>query len=267
MRKILTLVMITVVSIILVGCADRQLSDENINVLFYTGSGSSMVSTYFDVEINTLIIEPEDPERNGFRFSGWYKEIEFLNKWDFDNDKVNASLVLYAKWDSLVWPISFVLNPELGERFSSSSNVFEEFDADKDLFLPTVNRPGGSFRGWSLVPQEEYTLDLPLFTYTRHLPILDYDEFVLYPIFNNNKYMITFQPRMAGVSVPKPVTGIEYGSVINWITPLEDTNTHVFVGWFSKNGINSGDWGVEYLNGNLYAQASNTLLYAKWQEK
>lgn len=267
MRKLITLTMIVVLSILLVSCTDSKLSDDKVNVLFYTGRNASKIESYYDLEINSLIEEPEEPVRDGYRFSGWYKNIEKTDPWDFAVDIVVKSTVIYAKWDSLLWTISFVINVDLGEKYSSSSVIIDEFNMDDNIYLPVVNRPGGKFRGWSLVPEDEYELHMDLYTYTSHLPTLEQTDFVLYPIFNNNKYMITFQPRMTGVTTPKPVTGVEYGSVINWATPLNNTTTHNFVGWFTKNGVNSGDWGEEITNGMLYAKASNTLLYAKWEEK
>ena len=50
------------------------------------------------------------PERNGYTFSGWYKEADCANKWDFDKDTLPPLLTndegktlyqetrLYAKW-------------------------------------------------------------------------------------------------------------------------------------------------------------------------
>ena len=40
-----------------------------------------------DYEYGTKILyKPDDPEREGYTFGGWYKESECINKWDFDND-------------------------------------------------------------------------------------------------------------------------------------------------------------------------------------
>ncbi|HEY8443249.1 MAG TPA: InlB B-repeat-containing protein [Clostridia bacterium] len=56
---------------------------------------------------------PEDPQREGYRFVGWYKEPECINKWDFEIDSVPEALLddegeeifqekrLYAKWDRI----------------------------------------------------------------------------------------------------------------------------------------------------------------------
>ncbi len=53
---------------------------------------------------------PENPERDGYAFDGWYKEPECMNRWDFDADtlpevkytddeeEIYQETKLYAKW-------------------------------------------------------------------------------------------------------------------------------------------------------------------------
>lgn len=283
MRKIALLFVAFFVAIGLAACQDKKTSDELINVIFYTGQNATKIETYFDIHVDSKIEAPEEPTRDGFFFDGWYKDIAFTQAWDFDNDVVTQTTILFAKWRSGVWPLTLVLRPELGEEFVTNDLPPTEFTAGKGVYLPDVRRPGGSFRGWSLVPQDEFTLDMKVYKNTQDLPITQYTEFVLYPIFNNNKYLVTYQVRMAGISTPAPKTGVEYGSVINWLPVIADTATHRFIGWFTKNGANTGDWGYQLVNQTFdengdpivlpdgvidyYPNASNTLLYGKWEEK
>ncbi len=51
------------------------------------------------VEQNTLASKPETPVKFGFIFSGWYKEKECINLFDFNTELVTGSLTLYAGWD------------------------------------------------------------------------------------------------------------------------------------------------------------------------
>ena len=64
-----------------------------------------------DVEDGEKIeVVPEEPKREGYKFGGWYKEQECINKWDFAKDTVEKVKVdrtnytefvenkLYAKW-------------------------------------------------------------------------------------------------------------------------------------------------------------------------
>lgn len=67
----------------------------------------------YDNELISYI--PQEPEREGYTFGGWYKESECINKWDFSNDIIKEKkwfndnkeyykdqnyekTTLYAKW-------------------------------------------------------------------------------------------------------------------------------------------------------------------------
>lgn len=41
---------------------------------------------------------PDDPVREGYSFEGWYSDIDLTNKWDFEMDKVQGNMILYAGW-------------------------------------------------------------------------------------------------------------------------------------------------------------------------
>lgn len=268
MRKILLFILVLGLFVGLTGCRDKQIDDSSHSIIFYVGPKSTVVDSYLNVEHGSLIEEPEAPTKDGYLFDGWYKEIQYENLWNFETDTVTDSFVLYAKWVSAVWTLQFVLNPELNEVYTNPDDpVPTEFTLVKEVYMPVVSRPGGRFRGWILVPPEEYTLDMPIYRYTSELPYLEQTSFVLYPYFNNSKYMITFSVgSQTGVPKPAPKTGVEYGSVIDWTPKLQDTATHRFVGWFTKNGINSGDWGIQIVDGDYWTIAANALLYAKWEE-
>lgn len=50
------------------------------------------------VDKNGKLTAPKQPKRNGYLFSGWYKNEDCTMLWDFDVDKVNGNITLYAKW-------------------------------------------------------------------------------------------------------------------------------------------------------------------------
>ena len=39
------------------------------------------------------------PTKEGYIFTGWYKDGLLAEKWDFDNDTVNANTIIYAGWE------------------------------------------------------------------------------------------------------------------------------------------------------------------------
>ena len=65
----------------------------------------------YDESIITYI--PPTPEREGYKFAGWYKDEECTEEWDFENDTTGKEVIiggytvydkeyegiyLYAKW-------------------------------------------------------------------------------------------------------------------------------------------------------------------------
>ena len=82
------------------------------NVVYYLNDDTE--DSYFvdDCDNEKIVNIPTDPIRDGYKFMGWYKEKECINKWDFENDIVptkqydeNNEYIfietsLYAKWES-----------------------------------------------------------------------------------------------------------------------------------------------------------------------
>ena len=59
----------------------------NANVTYYVNNQIYWIDDY-DNEI--IKYKPNDPIVEGKTFDGWYKDIEYTNKWDFENDIVPA---------------------------------------------------------------------------------------------------------------------------------------------------------------------------------
>ena len=49
------------------------------------------------VWVGDKLTQPEDPERAGYAFTGWYLDGE---EWDFSTDRVKKSITLYAGWET-----------------------------------------------------------------------------------------------------------------------------------------------------------------------
>lgn len=80
------------------------------NIIYYTDRDTIY---YIDYSDNGIIEDfSENPIREGYKFSGWYKELEYINKWNFNEDNLNEIInleylvqfnvnKLYAKWEKL----------------------------------------------------------------------------------------------------------------------------------------------------------------------
>ena len=68
-------------------------------VHFATGEGSAIDS--IEVAENGTVEKPADPTREGYDFSGWYKDEECTTPWNFTTDKVTEETTLFAKWEEV----------------------------------------------------------------------------------------------------------------------------------------------------------------------
>ena len=65
------------------------------------GTLSAEYTNGVSVNKDSLIQEPTAPKADGYTFTGWYKEKECKNKWDFAKDTVQADITLYAGWQAV----------------------------------------------------------------------------------------------------------------------------------------------------------------------
>lgn len=69
---------------------------EKITVTFELNGGIGQTSAVCIK--NSLLTPPNNPEKDGFFFAGWYKDAMLTKEWNFDTDKVTGDCTLYAKW-------------------------------------------------------------------------------------------------------------------------------------------------------------------------
>lgn len=70
---------------------------EFVNVSF-DSMGGSAVDGQKGLSYNDTVKKPKEPVKAGYIFEGWYRDKTCLIKWDFDKDRAEDDLVLYAKW-------------------------------------------------------------------------------------------------------------------------------------------------------------------------
>jgi len=65
-------------------------------VSFQTNGGGEIADQI--VQFGEKILQPENPVREGYELEGWYTDIHLTDLWDFEEDKVEGNMSLYAKW-------------------------------------------------------------------------------------------------------------------------------------------------------------------------
>ena len=56
---------------------------------------------------NTIITKPADPQKTGYTFIGWYREIACTSAWIFATDHVTSNITLFAKWTANTYTVTF----------------------------------------------------------------------------------------------------------------------------------------------------------------
>ncbi|MGE6575096.1 S-layer homology domain-containing protein [Paenibacillus xylanexedens] len=69
----------------------------NSYTLSFESNGGNVVATQ-NILYNTTATEPTAPNKPGYTFGGWFKEVALINQWSFTIDVITADKTLYAKW-------------------------------------------------------------------------------------------------------------------------------------------------------------------------
>ena len=71
-------------------------SGDGYSVRFDARGGSDVLSQ--SARYGEAVAEPTPPERNGYSFGGWFADEAYSVPWDFQSNRVEGDLTLYARW-------------------------------------------------------------------------------------------------------------------------------------------------------------------------
>jgi len=123
-----------------------QLQDKVI-VRFFSNVGNRIPDQLLDR--GSLVQEPYQAGFSGYDFHGWYRESNpqsYHEPWDFNENRVDFSLTLYARWTLLTFTIEF-------ETYGGDYFYPIEFYVDSEIYLPTPVLFGFTFDGWYEDPE------------------------------------------------------------------------------------------------------------------
>ena len=79
------------------GCQDvTVIISTDCTVNFESNGGSKVESQ--TVVCGETVLRPEDPVREGYTLECWCSDLDLQEPWDFENDRVQGNMTLYAKW-------------------------------------------------------------------------------------------------------------------------------------------------------------------------
>lgn len=73
-----------------------------VPVHYALSGGTGTEESY--AELGEPLAEPEAPEKEGFRFLGWFRDEGCSELWDFEKDTVQSEMTLYAGWEENSFP-------------------------------------------------------------------------------------------------------------------------------------------------------------------
>ncbi|NLN50451.1 MAG: hypothetical protein GX149_02375, partial [Acholeplasmataceae bacterium] len=207
-------------------------------VLFETNS--DLILSTVEVENNKKLEEPNQLVKEGYEFLGWYTDIDFSSKWDFEKNAVKSNLVLYAKWEKLTFEVSFDVDG--GSTVEPKTIGYDEFISKPKN--PT--KEGYSFDGW--FKDEEYQEEWDFLADSIRAKTIIYAKWI------EREFVVSFNT-LDGKDGEELY--LDYNSLIPEPS-LPSRTGHVFLGWFKAI-----DYEEEWDFNNDVVKA-DTILYAKW---
>lgn len=260
MKKTILLSLL-LLSVVLSACNETTDDVLSANVIFFTGNNNpNTITTLLDVPLNETIEMPEDPIRPGFRFVGWYLDVENTIPWDFETYLVESSVVFYAKWESEILTIIFDTN---GGEIVGDFNT--EFRTGEFRALPTVIKAGFNFVGWYPYVWVDESSTIPGDPGLQAIPRNQSEDLKIYAHWKAISVIVLFRSNypISGQGPENPSTkNLSYEEIIDFPV-LEDTDQYTFIGWNS----NAAGTGTSYNNGEIFTRLQRLTLYAVWQPK
>lgn len=96
--KTLNIIIIACVLLIIVLVA-MDLRDPGLTVSFDSLGGSDVASQ--QQMYGELLQLPDPPSREGYTFTGWYKDYACFEPWNDTTDTIQSDMTLYAGWQKL----------------------------------------------------------------------------------------------------------------------------------------------------------------------
>ena len=247
MKKLLNLVVTVVLSLVLIisiTSCDQPGSDNSeredpkkdvISVSFNSMGGTAIESQL--IKKGSKISEPLQPERNGYRFDGWYVGEE---KWSFIGYVVTENLALYAKWTPVQYEIQYELD---GGCFISNYATNYNIESE-DIILTIPIKEGHFFAGWTCDNQTSPVRELMVQTGS-------YGNKIFTANWNKAQYSLEFVTN-GGIAIESQV--LEFSSQLP--TPVRDGYT--FGGWYTD---------ARLMQSIATVPSDNSTVYASWLEE
>lgn len=221
--------------------------ESKYNVSFDANGHGTVPDPVTDVASGTKIAAPADPSEDYWVFTGWYKEEDCINEWDFDNDEVTGNTIIYAGWER---------TPEV--TFNANGHGTAPDPVYPKTVNSTVSAPqdpsaeGWNFLGWYKEPACQNLWDFGNDTVSGNI--------TLYAGWTN-KCTVTLDDQFN-----EPVIEfLNFGTLYPYPkAPVDPKNEYKFTRWMIDEGGESvpKEWDPEQGN---YEIKGNVVIFADWE--
>lgn len=216
-------------------------------VTFDTQGGSTVNAA--TVNAGALVTKPADPTKSGHTFSGWYKEAECTNAWNFATDTVNANVTLFAKWVTGEH-VAPMIKHTVTLKLNGGKCAVETITVEDGALLPKPADPtkkGNTFAGWYKDEALSTAWNFETDTVTADITI--------YASWEPNEYTVKF--KLNGGDGDADTQYVLHGGLVE--EPDEpERDDYIFGGWYT-----SSDFTTKW-NFDTNKVTKNMTLYAKW---
>ena len=227
--------------------------DYDITFKYNNGQPDSVIK----VHSGEFIPRPQTPVRAGYNFIGWYVDTSYTTAWNFDIDRADGAMTLYAGWDLIYTPDD--VEPEeyvvIFKPNNGDENIMATVDANS--LIPPVTSPtmdGYTFIGWYTdesctdawnFDTDKITADMILYGgWEIYVPPVPPDRDITFR--PNNGEPDTTIIVLTGEFIPRPQTPVKEG--------------YTFIGWYTDEACsNAWNFDVNKVEGDM-------ILYGGWEE-
>lgn len=223
-------------------------------ITYYLNNGKNNSSNPLKYTNLTEAITLKDPTRTGYKFAGWYSDLQCSKKITTISKENTGNITLYAKWAANSYKISFDGN---GSKNGSMSEISCEYGNSYALNENMFKKTGYVFNGWNTRPDGSGIAYKDRAS-VKNLTSADGKIIKLYAQWKSKNYEITYVLNGGKNSSSNPAS---YNSASTLRLQNPTKIGYAFKGWYSdskyKNQVLSIKEGT----------TGNVTLYAKWVRK
>ena len=228
--------------------------------VIFEGNGVDPLVKDKDVYFGTAYGALESLTREGYNFLGWWTN-DGSTSGDWGTQVTADTIVsiaqnhyLYAKWQEIQYTVYFFNGNELVDSVTYSVG-----DTVRVPDMSETEKEGYTFSYWEVYSESSYVEFDP-----ESMPMPAADLY-LYAHWTAITSTVTLDDNYSDGE--KDTITVTYGDVYGNELQALEREGYNFLGWWTKNGSTSGDWGTQITADTIVSIAQNHTLYARWQIK